>query len=105
MAMKWNARFPKIFSEEEVGLWTVVLQQVRNNPMARRSLLELPDDHNALGNDVLEVDEIQIVDAYQVHDIVARNRLRLGGIPGSKRRGFTIYINSSHANQSGEHNA
>jgi tetratricopeptide (TPR) repeat protein len=105
MAMKWDARFPKLFSEQEIGLWKVVLQQVRNNPVAGRSLLELPGDHNVLGSNVVEVDGMQVVDAYQVHDIVARNTLRLGGITGSKRRGSGIYIRSSYVNHSGDHNA
>lgn len=50
MAIKWDARFPKLFSEQEVGLWRVVLQQVRNNPVAGDRLLELPSDHNVLGS-------------------------------------------------------
>lgn len=105
MAMKWDARFPKLFSEQEVGLWKVVLQQVRNNPVAGGRLLELPGNHNVLGSHVVEVDGMQIVDAYQVHDIVACNTLRLGGIPGSKRRGSGIFIRSSYTNHSGDPNA
>lgn len=105
MAMKWDARLPKLFSEQEVGLWKVVLQQVRNNPVAGRSLLELHGDHNVLGSDVVEVDGMHVVDAYQVHDIVARNTLQLGGIPGSKRRGSGIYIRSSYVNHSVDPNA
>jgi len=105
MAMKWDARFPKLFSEQEIGLWKVVLQHVRNNPVAGRSFLGLPGDHNLLGSDVVEVDGMQVVDAYQVHDIVARNTLRLGGIPGSKRRGSGIYIRSSYVNHSADPNA
>ena len=105
MAMKWDAHFPKVFSEEEIGLWKVVLQRVRDNPVAGRSLLELPGDHNVLGDQVMEVDGVQVVDAYQVHDIVSRNRLQLGDIPGSKRCGSGIYIRSSYTNRSDSHNA
>lgn len=105
MTMKWDARFPKLFSEHEVGLWKVVLEQVRNNPVAGGRLLELPGDHNVLGSHVVGVDGMQVVDAYQVHDIVACNTLRLGGIPGSKRRGSGIFIRSSYTNHSGDPNA
>jgi tetratricopeptide (TPR) repeat protein len=56
MAMKWDACFPELFSEQEVGLWKVVLQHVRNNPVAGCRLLELDGDHNVLGSHVAEVD-------------------------------------------------
>lgn len=105
MAMKWDARFPKLFSEQEVGLWKVVLEKVRNNPVVGRSLVELDGDHNVLGSHVAEVDGMQVVDAYQVHDIVTRNTLRLGGILGSKRRGSGIFIRSSYVNHSSDPNA
>jgi tetratricopeptide (TPR) repeat protein len=75
MAMKWDARFPNLFNEQEVELWKVVLQHVRNNPVAGRGLLELDGDYDVLGSQVVEVDGMQVVDAYQVHDIVARNRI------------------------------
>jgi hypothetical protein len=47
---------------------------------------------------------MQVVDAYQVHDIVARNRIRLGGVTGSKRRGSGVFIRSSYTNRSDDPN-
>jgi hypothetical protein len=100
VATKWNARFPKDFHTGLIGLWKVALQRVQNNPILGHDLLDLLGDHNELGNVVAEIDGVQIVDSYQVHDIVTRNAFQLDGPSEREYHGSGVYIRSSYANHS-----
>lgn len=100
IATKWNARFPNDLHVGLIGLWKVTLQRVQNNPILGCDLLDLHGDHNELGDAVVEVDGVQVVDTYQVHDIVARNAFQLGGSSGRETCCTGIYIRSSYINHS-----
>ena len=100
IAAKWNARFPKDIHMGLIGLWKVALQRVQNNPVLGSDFLGLHGDHNELGDIVAEVDGEQVVDAYQVHDIVARNAFQLGGPPLRANHCSGVYIRSSYVNHS-----
>lgn len=100
IAAKWNARLPKDIHIGLIGLWKVALQRVQNNPVSGRDLLDLHGDYNGFSNIISEVDGVQVVDTYQVHDIVARNAFQLGGPSERENHSSGVYIRSSYINHS-----
>jgi tetratricopeptide (TPR) repeat protein len=102
VAVKHNSRFhnENAMKVGPIGLWKVALQKAGNNRESGGHLLDLYGDHNVLGNEIAENDGVSVVDAYQVHDIVARNAFGLGDPHRKQDYSSGIYIRSSYINHS-----
>ena len=55
-----------------------MVHQMRHNPETSCRLLDLQGDYEGIGEDVVEDDDgLRIVDAFQVHGLIARNQFHL----------------------------
>ncbi|CEI62419.1 hypothetical protein FVEN_g4961 [Fusarium venenatum] len=60
------------------GLHKAVVQKLLNNPSQVERILGLHGNHEGTGQKLIEVDDVPVVDTFQIHDIVQHNAFGLG---------------------------
>ncbi|KAM0386994.1 hypothetical protein ACHAQC_011183 [Fusarium culmorum] len=60
------------------GLHKAVVQKLLNNPSQVERILGLQGDYKGIGQKLIELGEVPVIDTFQIHDIVQRNAFGLG---------------------------
>jgi tetratricopeptide (TPR) repeat protein len=103
-----NARSPDKLHSGLVGLWRSAVNEAANNPLKGGDLLKLQGNYKGSFKQVLQVDDIAVVDTFNVHDIVACNAFALDPTilirPNGQKKSATgnsgIWIRLSYINHS-----
>jgi tetratricopeptide (TPR) repeat protein len=76
-AMTYDGRDDRI-RVVPAGLCKAIVQKLLNNPSQVDKVMDLYGDYRGLGKDLIIGDSGPVIDAFQVHDIVARNAFGTG---------------------------
>ena len=101
--LKYYTRFPdRDPSFGTLGLWKEVSMFIRNNPTQAAKVLDLHGDYSGLGKDLMLVDDMHVVDSYQVHDIVASNAFGVHPLRGMREdvHSHGLFVKASYMNHS-----
>ncbi|RGP74661.1 n-lysine methyltransferase smyd2 [Fusarium sporotrichioides] len=60
------------------GLHKAVVQKLLNNPSQVEKIMGLHGDYKGTGKRLIEVDDVPVIDTFQIHDVVQRNAFGLG---------------------------
>jgi len=96
-ALECNASTPNEAHPSYVGLWRSAVNEVDKNPLRGADLMQLHGNYKGIGTQVNEVDGVAVVDAFQVHDIVACNSFALSPIDQTDLSNYERLVEGSSA--------
>jgi tetratricopeptide (TPR) repeat protein len=77
------------------GLCKAVVQKLRDNPSHVDKVMDLYGDYQSIGKQLIVRESGPVIDAFQVHDIVARNAFGPGPVKSDRHGGGADFSNAS----------